>query len=95
MKPDIFTKIKSALVVLMMLAVPFTRLIAGTGGPEDFPMLWEIKSPYEANEGSEVSPDGKFILVADDKGAALHDGKDGKVIWANKYKDVSSVGFSK
>lgn len=81
------------LMLSLMLMAGAQSLMAG--GPDEFPMLWEVKSPFEAGEGSCVSPDGKFVLVADDKGAALHDGSNGKVIWSGKYKDLNSIGFSK
>lgn len=83
----------SILVLSLMLMAGAQTLMAG--GPDEFPMVWEVKSPFEAGEGSCVSPDGKFVLVADDKGAALHDGSNGKVIWSGKYKDLNSIGFSK
>jgi outer membrane protein assembly factor BamB len=82
-----------ALAILMMVSVD--SLQAGTGGPEEFPLLWEIKSEFEAGDGSCVSPDGKFFLVANDKGASLHEGATGKVIWSSKFKDMNSIGFGK
>ena len=95
MKQFIFKPLQSLVVSALVGIFFFTNLIAKTGGPEEFPLTWEIKSPFEAGEGSCVSPDGKFVLVADDKGASLHQGSDGKLIWSNKFKDISSVGFSK
>jgi len=85
----------NTLCILGSMLLFIFQVQANTGGPDDFPMLWEVKADYTAEEGSEVSPDGKYIVVADDKGACLLDGKSGKVIWSNKYKALSSVGFSK
>lgn len=87
-------KMLAFLLAFVLFGMP-AGVKAHAGGPDDFPMVWEVKSDFEANEGSEVSPDGKFVVVVDDKGACLLDGKSGKVIWSQKYKAASSVGFSK
>jgi hypothetical protein len=87
-------KMLAFLLAFVLFGLP-AGVKAHAGGPDDFPMVWEVKSDFQANEGSEVSPDGKFVVVVDDKGACLLDGKSGKVIWSQKYKAASSVGFSK
>lgn len=95
MKRTITHSVQQLLTLVIILLFSDASLQARTGGPEEFPMLWEIKSEFEAGDGSCVSPDGKFFLVADDKGASLHEGATGKMIWSSRYKDMNTIGFNK